>query len=60
MPDLVIEWSNGTEWYWMVLQITAETTIESYWNTIEWPNGTEWYSMVFNGIPLALFCQGHW
>ena len=60
MPYFIIEWSNGTEWYWMVLQITAENTIESYWNTIEWSNGTEWYSLVFNGIPLALFCQGHW
>ena len=48
------------QWYWMVLQITAENTIESYWNTIGWSNGTEWYSMVFNAIPLALFCQGHW
>ena len=31
----------------MVLQITAENTIESYWNTIERSNGTEWYSMVY-------------
>ena len=37
----------GTEWYWVVLQITIESIIESYLNTIEWSNGTEWYSVVF-------------
>ena len=41
----------------MVLEITIDSTTESY---VEWSNGmidTEWYSMVFSGIPLALFVR---
>ena len=48
MPDFIIEWSNGTEWYYKLpLRIPLSPT--------EIPlNGPT----VLNGIPLALFLSG--
>ena len=44
----------------MVLNGIINYRWKYHWVLLKYHWMVQWYWMVFNGIPLALFCQGHW